>query len=51
MVTFLFIFVPKNNLTNSLPNLKNKVINMIITPTGALIVNTNDAAVIIPLLI
>lgn len=51
MVTFSFIFVPKNDLTNSLPNLENKVTNMIINPTGTLIVNKNDAAVAIPLLV
>ena len=43
MLTFFFFIMLKNNLTCPLPNLKDKVLNKVINPTGAPIADANDA--------
>lgn len=34
MITFFISYYTKSNLTNTLPNFKDKVINKVISPTG-----------------
>ena len=44
----LFLITPKNYLAKLLASVKNKVINIFISANSALIVDVNDATVLLP---